>query len=155
MPVDNFGIVDGIESGALLARSAQPDKTSCLALNKLGFNVLYKLNNNEEFPDVTEQDNFNGQVILDPYPKLFNIPTKEHILQTIAFINNTVKEGRNVLVHCTHGRDRTGLVIGAYRIVYDKWTFEQVQAERVYYGAGLITDIPDIKIIEFLKNLDK
>ncbi|MEB3195989.1 MAG: tyrosine-protein phosphatase, partial [Candidatus Sericytochromatia bacterium] len=34
-----------------------------------------------------------------------------------------------VFVHCQHGRDRTGAMVGIYRIAHDKWTFEKAYAE--------------------------
>jgi hypothetical protein len=33
------------------------------------------------------------------------------------------------LVHCTYGHDRTGLVVGEYRVACDGWTPEQAYAE--------------------------
>lgn len=33
------------------------------------------------------------------------------------------------LVHCTHGQDRTGLVIGRYRVLHDGWTKDAAYAE--------------------------
>lgn len=34
-----------------------------------------------------------------------------------------------VLVHCWHGSDRTGIVVAAWRIVYENWTVAQAEAE--------------------------
>ena len=42
---------------------------------------------------------------------------------------------RPVLVHCQHGRDRTGLVVAAYRRVVSGWSLEAADAERVATGA--------------------
>jgi hypothetical protein len=33
------------------------------------------------------------------------------------------------LVHCTHGQDRTGFVIGVYRVLVDHWTPDAAYAE--------------------------
>lgn len=33
------------------------------------------------------------------------------------------------LVHCTHGQDRTGLVIGRHRVLHDGWTKDAAYAE--------------------------
>jgi len=33
-----------------------------------------------------------------------------------------IEQGGGVLVHCTRGRDRTGLVVGRYRVIHDHWS---------------------------------
>lgn len=39
-----------------------------------------------------------------------------------------------VYVHCLHGRDRTGLVVAAYRILHDGWSLEQAYREAIDNG---------------------
>jgi protein tyrosine phosphatase (PTP) superfamily phosphohydrolase (DUF442 family) len=34
-----------------------------------------------------------------------------------------------VFVHCQHGKDRTGAMVGIYRIKHDKWTYDKAYAE--------------------------
>ena len=34
-----------------------------------------------------------------------------------------------VLIHCEHGRSRTGVIIAAYRILAQGWTYEQALGE--------------------------
>jgi protein tyrosine/serine phosphatase len=92
-------------------------------------------------------------VILNPYPPLIKIPAKDTIVATVLQVKQLMDRGRKIVVHCTHGTDRTGLVIGAYRIIVNSWTFEEVQAERDVFGANAIRDIVDAEIVEFLKQL--
>jgi len=35
----------------------------------------------------------------------------------------------NVYVHCTHGRDRTGLIVGLYRVLHEGWLPKDAYAE--------------------------
>jgi len=156
MPLNNFGIVDRKDRG-LLARSAQPDETAMVALSEFGFNIIVKLNTDAEYPDEMEDRSWIAQsgraLVLDPYPPLFEIPAREAILRTVDTLQSHVGTGDRVLVHCTHGVDRTGLVIGAYRIVACGWTFDRVEDERRAFGVTALRDIVDIKIVEFLKAL--
>lgn len=49
----------------------------------------------------------------------------------------------NVLIHCKHGQNRTGLMAAMYRIVFDGWSREQAMAEMLEGGFGegeLMTD---------------
>ena len=41
-----------------------------------------------------------------------------------------------MLVHCWHGSDRTGIIVAAYRIIYENWSVAQAEAEfcRDEYG---------------------
>ena len=39
-----------------------------------------------------------------------------------------------VFAHCLHGMDRTGLMVGAYRLKVSNWTFEDTVAEMLKYG---------------------
>ncbi|WP_346766930.1 protein-tyrosine phosphatase family protein [Wielerella bovis] len=55
-----------------------------------------------------------------------------HILWTIE---QQQKKGA-VLVHCYHGADRTGTVIGMYRIIYQGWTIEAAKREMQQGGFG-------------------
>lgn len=39
-----------------------------------------------------------------------------------------------VYVHCEHGKDRTGLVVALYRVIYDHWSPEQAHQEMIQMG---------------------
>lgn len=50
------------------------------------------------------------------------------IAETLYLIERQQQHGA-VLVHCYHGADRTGLIAGMYRIVYQGWTVEAAKRE--------------------------
>jgi len=39
-----------------------------------------------------------------------------------------------VFVHCQHGADRTGAMVGIYRVKYDHWPFDRTYREMLHYG---------------------
>jgi protein tyrosine phosphatase (PTP) superfamily phosphohydrolase (DUF442 family) len=49
----------------------------------------------------------------------------------IAEFLNLIEDPKNqpVFVHCRQGADRTGTLIGIFRIIHDHWSFEQAYAE--------------------------
>ena len=49
-------------------------------------------------------------------------------------ILGVIAEGRNVLVHCLHGQDRTGYVCAAYRIKVCGWRWQAAVAEMFAFG---------------------
>ena len=61
--------------------------------------------------------------------KSWRIKPKE-IAAVLYDIEQAQKKG-GVLVHCYHGADRTGLIIGMYRIVNQGWSIEEAKREMV------------------------
>lgn len=63
-------------------------------------------------------------------------PTKEQVDRFLA-IGDAAKskpESGKVLLHCAHGSDRTGCLIGIWRVSRDNWSYEDAYKEmRKYY----------------------
>ncbi|RYZ83219.1 MAG: hypothetical protein EOO68_33290 [Moraxellaceae bacterium] len=59
----------------------------------------------------------------------------QQIAQALMAIEHGSQQG-NVLVHCQHGSDRTGLVIAMYRIIYQHWPIEHAKQEMKQGGFG-------------------
>ena len=149
MPLNNLGLVH-----AELWRCAQPGPDGFASLSGMRVTTIIKLNDNGEYPDNLEKANFKGDVIYDPYPRLFTVPPKAKVVATVQKIVERLKSGACVAVRCTHGIDRTGLVIGAFRIIEHGWTVKKVQEERYLYGASPLRDIPDHAIVELLETIE-
>lgn len=64
----------------------------------------------------------------------FFTPALKDIRVIIDSAHYHLFKGRNVLVHCLHGEDRTGIIIAAYQIKYKKWSVEQALAEMFDMG---------------------
>ncbi len=45
-----------------------------------------------------------------------------------------LEQGGGVLVHCTKGQDRTGVVVGRYRVTFDHWTKEAAYSEMLAHN---------------------
>lgn len=59
-------------------------------------------------------------------------PTQKQVATLLATLAKAPKE--TVFVHCQHGADRTGCMLGIYRVVVQGWTFPQAWAEMRRYG---------------------
>ena len=59
-------------------------------------------------------------------------PTLAEIDAALAYVMDPAHQP--VLVHCTLGSDRTGIVVAAYRIRYEHWTEEDAIKEMKQYG---------------------
>lgn len=59
-------------------------------------------------------------------------PSDETVNEALSAIASSANEP--VFVHCHHGEDRTGLIIGLYRIRHEGWTAKQAYSEMLKYG---------------------
>jgi tyrosine-protein phosphatase SIW14 len=152
MPLNNFGIVTKLGQ-ATLFRSAQPDEDGCKTLSSIGVSHIVRLNDGDSPTTMMEKQFLGGEVIYIPIPTFsVNVDTVKEIVAEIA---KCLAQVQNILVHCTHGRDRTGLIIGAYRLIYQGWTLEKVNAERELYGVNFLVGIGDHSIELALETIAK
>jgi protein tyrosine/serine phosphatase len=84
-------------------------------------------------------------------------PPTEKQVETML---NTIKEAKadtskgSVLVHCAHGSDRTGCMLGIWRVTQDNWTYEDAYKEmRKYWFTPKFTRLADA-VKERAKNSD-
>lgn len=59
-------------------------------------------------------------------------PTEKQVAQFLSLLNNSRTEP--VFVHCQHGADRTGAMVGIWRVTHDKWDFARTYTEMRKYG---------------------
>ena len=76
----------------------------------------------------------NQTALLDKNLILLNRPllTWDIRPQQIAEILHLIEQQQTlgpVLIHCYHGADRTGLIAGMYRIIFQGWSMEDAKAE--------------------------
>lgn len=67
----------------------------------------------------------------DDVAGLFILPDPERVADAETTLGNARgTEGTDIyLVHCTHGQDRTGLVIGEHRVLHDGWSKRHAYGE--------------------------
>jgi len=59
-------------------------------------------------------------------------PTKKEVTTLMGILSTAPQH--KIYVHCQHGADRTGCMIGIYRETADGWNFKQTYAEMRKYG---------------------
>ena len=152
MPLNNFGRV-----GHNLYRSAQPiGDDAWITLHALSVTMVYKLNGDAEYPAKSERLLISAYLGLgsgltvdeDISPILPDGKAIVRAARQVFQLTEPMGHDEALLIHCTHGRDRTGAVIGAYRILYDSWELEDVLNELESYGVHGIIRLADTGIIE-------
>ncbi len=124
MPLDNFGRV-----GPRVFRCAQFDAEGMETLISLGVTVAIKLNTSDEAPEV-----FAAGVTTMEYPFHLQAPPDDETRRVVRQIEDFVESGETVVIHCTHGRDRTGFVCAAYQMLALGMSLDDVLEERARYG---------------------
>ena len=124
MPLNNLGSVV-----PRLWRCAQPDADGISSIFELGVSTIFKLNTDN--PEEQGWCDKHG-LKLENYP-LHLINDLPSIMTIVGAITEEMKRGE-VIVHCLHGIDRTGLIIAAWRILNQGWTVQQADVERKLYG---------------------
>lgn len=72
----------------------------------------------------------------------WSAPTDQDVDQMLALLQ---QNGHGIIyLHCKHGQDRTGLIMGLYRFFADKWTAPQAWDEMLKLGYHtLFTEMTD------------
>lgn len=113
-----------------LYRSAQPGPGSLEALKKLGIRTVLNLRKNDGDKPLRTTTELN----FVRYPlHTWNIDDRD-IIAVLKIITNT--NNQPVLVHCTHGADRTGLMTASYRMIVQGWSKEEARREMKQGGYG-------------------
>jgi len=128
IPIKNFHQVsEGI------FRGASPSKEGLTALSQLGFRTVLSFRWRKA-PLAVER-----MQVLDLGMKFISIPLNYWSLPNQRQINEfleVIDDERNypIFVHCFHGADRTGLLMGIFRVVRCGWTFHDAYREMVACG---------------------
>ena len=118
-----------VEDG--LWRGGQPNAEGWAYLHSIGVKQAIKLNPVSEGTDDLAISN-GIKVVYLPISleqQIIGKPSREQIISTVAAINTN-----GTYVHCLHGQDRTGLIIGAYRVEVNGWRKSFAYEEMKYYG---------------------
>jgi len=131
--IPNFSQVD-----PRVYRGGQPTPEGWAWLKSQG--VLYDLKLDTEGEGSDALAKSNGLHVI-PLPitlfqQTLGQPPTDEIDCAVSTIELGTEEfsGGGVFVHCQHGQDRTGLMIGIYRVRCDHWTKAQAWAEMMAHG---------------------
>jgi len=64
----------------------------------------------------------------------FFSPSKADVQKILNYLVQAFSTGQKLLLHCLHGQDRTGLIVGLFRIRYQGWPKLQAWNEMVEHG---------------------
>ena len=148
-PIFNLHVVspDGTDSANAVYRSGQPrGDAEWDYLKKMGIKTVVKLNefssdvNESEERSLAEKYNINLiRIYMAPedFPHNWNPwahPDEKALMQAVETLEN--RHNLPALVHCSHGKDRTGLVVAVYSVRNKKYCKDAALDEMEYYGTS-------------------
>lgn len=132
--IENFGEV---ETG--LYRGAKLGEREFAELRRLGVRTVLKLNERELAEETRLAAAAGIRVVAVPL-ETFDVGEGEEGRAALCRALDAMRDPalRPLYVHCTHGVDRTGAVVGIYRRLVSGWDLERVRAEMERYGSGAL-----------------
>lgn len=126
-------ILDFHQVSQNIYRGARPHKIGLEALAKMGFKTILNIDN-DKVANLEESQNAQalGLRMVSIPMSGFWAPTDAQVEKVLAELTNA--ENSPIFIHCKHGHDRTGLIVGLYRIEFEQWTPAQAYAEMLNLG---------------------
>jgi protein tyrosine/serine phosphatase len=134
-------VTHGIPNLALVEpgvwRGGQPNAEGWAWLKSQGVFVDVKLNTPNEASDADALTNgmfLQTEGAINFEQQTLGKPNKESIEAAMYLIALSKYNHQGVYVHCEHGQDRTGLIIGAYRVEAEGWSKSEAYKEMLAHG---------------------
>lgn len=106
-------------------RGGQPTDEGWTYLLSLGLTSVVKLNEQSEGRDSPAFSGYYDPISISE--QLLKVPT--------AKVDTAVSHiAPGTYVHCSHGQDRTGIVVAVYRVKHDGWTKQRAEGEMLANG---------------------
>lgn len=152
-PVESSKHAYGEQSGDLpnfhevhpfLYRGGQPSSAGLKKLKDMGIATIIDLRGNPEkvLSEVREAQALGIKTI--NLPMSDQAPTAKQVSTFVKTVESAASSKSNgpVFVHCAHGSDRTGCLVGIWRVTHDGWTYDQAYQEmRKYYFGPKFTQL--------------
>lgn len=124
-PLPNFGRVDGD-----LLRAGQPNREGFRLLAEKGVKTVLTLRWGVSEDELTEGAR-RGIFVLNVRMDGIFLPSFDQVDRALSDLREARKP---LLVHCRYGKDRTGVVVAAYRVAEQGWEISRAVEESERFG---------------------
>lgn len=127
-----------------LYRGGQPTEAGLKKLKEMGITTIIDLRGSPEMVfDERKAATALGLKCIN-LPMSSKAPTKEQVRTFLETVEEAQKQPdkSKVFVHCAHGSDRTGCMVGLWRVTHDGWNYDQAYKEmRRYWFTPKFTNL--------------
>lgn len=114
-------------------RGGAPDQEGIESLATFGVQLDLDLDNNPfAFSDEAEWTAEVGLPLVHEPMSALRRPKDAQVERILEMMNDPANQP--VFVHCEQGQDRTGVIVGLYRVLYQGWTPEDAYREMRSFG---------------------
>jgi len=124
--IDNVGRIS-----PCIYRGKQPTSKGYLTLKTMGVKTVINLRSAHGEKEEVEKA---GMAYMEFPLSMASSIQKERFLEIIRAMSEPLNQP--VYIHCALGQDRTGVVVAAYRIDMDGWSFEDAEKEMQSFGCN-------------------
>jgi protein tyrosine/serine phosphatase len=110
-------------------RGAQPEAEGYATLKKMGIRTVINLRSTESEKEKVEKA---GMRSIEVPMEMTTDGLKEKVDRVVALMADPANQP--LFVHCRQGRDRTGIVVAAFRMKVENWSLADAEAEMESYG---------------------
>ena len=126
-PVSVPGLPNLYQVSPMLYRSAQPSIEGFEQAARMGITTVINLHGGE------------SKAVASQGMTSISIPSTSRTIGDAEIVTalRVIRDAKGpVLVHCAHGAHRTGIVVAAYRVVFQNWTPQKASSEMTsaWYG---------------------
>lgn len=110
-----------------LYRGAQPSLAALKDLQKKGVKTIISLRLSKDETKQEREFCKVNNIRFVHIPMSYKTPEVGDILAFLGVVTN--KDMQPVYLHCRYGSDRTGAMVGLYRVIVQNWSYEEAYAE--------------------------
>lgn len=139
--IDDVGIVGRVDNGIpnfqkttdSIFRGGRPSEQGLQFLKKAGFKTIINIENNSKaIKNEMAIAKRLGLLMYSSPMSWQTTPDDKQVNTILAALQNP--QMYPIFIHCHYGKDRTGLIIGLYRVFVQKWNPKDAYSEMLKYG---------------------
>jgi len=125
-----------------LYRGGEPTHAGLEKLKELGVKTIIDLRGDSaRVQKEREEATVLGMTSIN-LPMTSRAPTESQVKTFLEAVERAADGKGPVFVHCAHGSDRTGCLVGIFRTSHDGWSYERAYREmRKYYFSPKFTEL--------------